>query len=120
MPEVLSGNVVMGSYDKNQGIFRMYLENKDDSASEVQAPIYNYKYYHAYDENGNLLQTNFGKGNYITVEIPEFYNGFVFIKFEEPVIWRFSEAVSFIVVLTLCGKLFAEYRKKKTTLTENL
>ena len=64
-------------------------------------PLFHYKGYKAYSEDGAELLISDGDNNVIRVEIPAHYKGMVYVQFEEPWYWQLANVISLITGLGL-------------------
>lgn len=106
-PNVVSGNVTISYHYRDQGVYRLNIENKDDVAAEVSVPIYNYRYFNAYDENGTLLDKNSTDRKCLSVKIPASYKGEITVKYESPYLWRAAELISVICIVFVAWRLLS-------------
>lgn len=65
----------------------------------VILPVLNYKGYQVTDEKGNEYEISDSEENLITVTLPAQFEGTIFLRFEEPVSWTASFAVSAVSLL---------------------
>lgn len=97
-------NVEISDYDKEYLDVRFTAVNNSDQASYVDLPLVYYGGYMAKDDNGNLMNVYNGhNNNVLRVDIPSDYTGNIHVYFREPLSWRASEAVSFLMVLLIAG-----------------
>ena len=82
-----------------------------DLPSEILVPKFNYKGYHAYDEEGNEYEIKDGLFDLISVTLPAGYSGKIYLRYIEPVYWRFAEAVSLISLIILFVSCAAANRR---------
>lgn len=113
LPEIILGNVSLSNYEKTNLGYKMYVENKDSTVSIVSMPIYNYRYFNAYDENNNFLDKEVVDSDCITINIPAFYKGEIIAKFEPPYLWRLSEFISLVSIILVFLKLINNKKIKK-------
>ena len=109
--EIISGDISLIGDGNNCGNYSVYVENGDTDAV-ISVPIYGYRYYKAYDDRGNQLETNLTGKNCIAVEIPSNYEGNVTVKFVSPVSWRIAEWVSLICLIAIIVGLIWNQRNK--------
>ncbi len=81
-----------------------------DSPVDLTIPKYNYKYYHAYDDNGNEYPLRDGINNLITLTLPAGFSGNIHITFKEPLSWRIAELISVLSTITLVYMSFRSRR----------
>lgn len=112
-PEVVSGNVIINSYYRDRGVYKLYVENQDKADAEVSVPIYNYRYFNVYDENGTLLDKNTTDKKCISVKVPASYEGKIAVKYESPYLWRAAELISIICIMFVVWKLLIPISMKK-------
>lgn len=111
----INNDLTMTIRDNNTNVFSIERDKRGividyDSSlgtSDILVPLYNYKGYHVYDENGNEYAVRNGINNLITFTPPSDYRGKLYVKFREPLYWRLSEIVSLIYMLVL----LLSYRK---------
>ena len=82
-----------------------------DLPSEILVPKFNYKGYHAYDEEGNEYEIKDGLFDLISVTLPAGYSGKIYLRYIEPAYWRFAEAVSLISLIILFVSCAAANRR---------
>ncbi len=69
----------------------------------MEFPLFAYKYYKCLDEqSGTEFSVASGKNHKIRVDLPEGYQGTLYVFFEEPWYWRAAEAVSLFTLLSVC------------------
>ena len=114
VPRVISGNVNLTQVNRSDGIYKVHAENKDNSEAVVSMPIYDYRYFNAYDESGTLLSKAESDNKCITVRIPALYNGDIIVKFESPAVWRAAEWISMLcIILCVLGLFLQQLRRQK-------
>lgn len=101
VPRVVTGNVNLTQGNRSDGIYKVHAENKDNYEAVVSMPIYDYRYFNAYDESGTLLSKTASDNKCISVRIPALYNGDIIVKFESPTVWRAAEWISMLCII-LC------------------
>ncbi len=88
--------------DENRGIKSYTVANTSEVEDVVELPIFMYEGYRARDiATGQTFEIYAGSNKYMAVKIPGNYNGTFEVKFVEPVLWRISEALSVLTLLTL-------------------
>lgn len=115
VPKTLQGEVVISDYSRTKGVFHMYLKNENDFDAVVSAPVYNYKYFNAYDDKGKRMEEASGENNCFALKIPAYFNGRVEIRFEPPFIWKVSEWVSLVCVFMIIGKLIFMVKRRRSS-----
>ena len=78
--------------------------------SYVDLPFNNYPCFHAYDENGQELDTDAGELLRLRVMLPEASEGTVTVRFELPGFYRVGDAVSLLTALLLVLWLLSRKR----------
>ena len=78
--------------------------------SYIELPLYYYPGYIAKDSMNQNLIIERGNNNRIRVNVPQNYNGKIYIKYSEPIMWRIMELVSLFSFIVLC---FLQFRKTK-------
>ena len=66
----------------------------------ITLPILNYPGYRAMDSMGNVLAIRSGENSRITVDIPEGFDGELYVEFKEPVYWTVSIFISIAGLIT--------------------
>ncbi len=94
----------------------------------LELPIFYYPGYIAYDYSGERYEIiRSGNNNRIRVELPDKFNGIVYVKYKEPIYWRICEVISLISFICLLFGRQAEMlvrrinnngRNKKTIINE--
>lgn len=112
-PEVVSGDVVINSYYRDRGIYKLNVENHGEADAEVSLPIYNYKYFNIYDARGNLLDKKSTDSKCLSVKVPAPYKGEIAVKYESPYLWRAAELISVICIVFVAWKLLIAILMKK-------
>ncbi len=106
-PRVLSGDITVNYYYRDYGSYKLYVDNQDKVETEVSLPIYDYRYFNVYDENGLLMDKNSTDSNCLSVKVPASYKGEIIVKYEEPYLWRISELISVICIMFVVWKLLS-------------
>ena len=86
--------------------------------SVVTLPVLNYRYINLYDKDGNRLITFDSDKRLVSFKATNDYNGIVSIRFDVPLIWRISELVSLISIISIVGFVISSrfFPKDKVTL----
>lgn len=79
----------------------------------IEVPVLNYKGYHVRDDAGNEYEISDGENDVIAFTLPPNFAGNITVSFEEPVLWRMAEVVSFVTAVGLCSVCIREMRHKK-------
>lgn len=88
-------NVSSAVRDKDAVIFEC--RNDSPQSGYVDVSLLCYRYYHAVDQATNTeLPISMNENKCIRVTVPDNYEGTIRVKFAEPVMWRISEAISFV------------------------
>lgn len=111
LSQIISGNVSLSENGINHGSYSVYVENSNTSAV-ISLPVYAYRYYKVFDDNGSLLETTIAENKCISVEISPNYSGNIIVKFVPPISWRISEVISLLSVIVLIGVLINSKRKE--------
>ncbi|MCR5420811.1 MAG: sulfatase-like hydrolase/transferase [Lachnospiraceae bacterium] len=77
---------------------------------DILVPKYNYKGYHAYDENGNECELKDGIFDVVSFKLPANYNGKIYIKYIEPLYWRVAEMVSLVYIIYILFRFIINRR----------
>ena len=110
MPRVLSGNVRLRVFGRKGSDYKIYIENKTKETAMVSMPIYNYRYFNAYNKNGVLLSKEALANNCFSVYIPGLYHGDVIVRFVPPYQWRLAELISISFIISIVwGMLSSRY-----------
>ena len=84
-----------------KGNERDYLVEGCSNGSVVTFPVLNYRYINLYDERGSRIETFDSDGRLVSFKVVNDYEGKVSLRFEVPVVWRISELISLIAILSL-------------------
>ena len=85
----------------------------------VILPVINYKGYQVTDDDGKLYEITDSEEDLIRVELPAGFEGNLYLRFEEPLYWTISFAVSVLSVISLIGVSFVYgWKTKRTVLKE--
>ena len=106
------------TYDISPIAYTACVANTSSGSSFIDLPLINYPYYAAYSETGDPLEITSGDNGLIRVTVPAGYSGYIFLKFESPVLWKIADCVSVISVLDCAGFVLC-VRKKPSLLSEN-
>lgn len=79
----------------------LYCKAADGLNGTVEVPFFNYKGYHATDENGNEYEITDGNNNLVKFTLPGGFSGKIMVDFIQPWYWRVSEAISLIAAVFL-------------------
>lgn len=92
---------------RNSFTLRLYCRT-DGTGREhtIELPVYNYKGYHIYDDNGKEYDVYNGKENHIGCSLPDVFDGNLTVVFEDPVSWRVALYVSAAAALVSCLAAF--------------
>jgi len=104
--QVVSGNAELGQYSKENDIASLDITASADANTLVSFPIFAYKHYHVYGTSGSTtteLQYSIDENNCILVTVPAGFSGTITVVFEEPVIWKICNVVSFITWASVAG-----------------
>ncbi len=96
--EIISGDISLGEDENDGGNYYLCVDNGDRDAV-ISVPIYGYRYYKAYDDKDNQLQTSVTDKNCLAVVIPSNYEGNIAVKFVPPLSWRIAEWVSLVCII---------------------
>ncbi len=110
--EIISGDISLGEDGNDGGNYNLCVDNGDRDAV-ISVPIYGYRYYKAYDDKGNQLQTSVTDKNCLAVEIPSNYEGNIRVKFVPPLSWRIAEWVSLVCLIGIIWRLIGSKRVNK-------
>lgn len=72
-----------------------------DTEGSIEVPIFNYKGYHVYDENGREFDIYNGQNFVIGFKVPANFDGEITVQFIEPWYWRAAEVISLTSMLIL-------------------
>lgn len=97
-PKVLEGKATICNYEQKDGSYKIYVENKEKQSASIELPIYNYRYFTVYSEDGKKITKTTSEQKCIQINVPAEYGGNVIVKFEVPIFWRIGEGVSLICV----------------------
>lgn len=98
-PKPGSEDLHLTSYEKTQGIAYLSVENSGGEA-EISVPIFNYGHYLAADTGtGAAFPIQTGENARIVLTIPAGYTGTIAIRWQSPLWWRGSEALSALCLL---------------------
>lgn len=98
-PWAIDGNITVGDFYREDGVYHVNIENNANEPAVVSMPIFNYRYFNVYDENGAPLETVTSENNCLTITIPSHYNGEVVVKYEPPYFWRIAELISLLCIV---------------------
>lgn len=92
-----------------------------DKAGSFTVPMFNYKGYHATDDNGREYRISSGANSSIRVDVPADFDGNITVTFKQPWYWYIGYAVSLITLLYLCFSYTINKRKnnKNSGATKN-
>lgn len=107
--------VTVSDYDKNYLDIRCHVTNTSKAASYIDVPLIYYKGYQTCDDNGNYLNTYNGKNNNVVrIDIPAGYSGNIHTCFKQRIIWRISEVISAISMISaIAYYLYIKHKLKK-------
>lgn len=95
-------SVKLSEMTHNYGKVIITCANTSNTPQDIEIPLLYYPYFQAEDiSNGDKFEVSSGNNNVIKVTIPPEYNGTLFIAFHEPLLWRVSEVMSLITILTI-------------------
>lgn len=80
----------------------------------VEAPLFNYKGYRAFDEAGNEYEITDGDNCLVRVLLPEGFSGIITVDYYDPWYWKASYAVSLISLAAIIILWNRNRRKIKT------
>lgn len=92
-----SENVFVLEYEKMDLAADVKVINTSVEQGYVDVPLYHYKGYVAYSDDGTHLQCGKSDENCVRVTVPEDYNGSISIRFMSPWYWRVAEVVGYIL-----------------------
>lgn len=118
---VIEGKVEIGSYYKEEGVSYLKAENTTDVPALVSIPVFAYRHYHAFDENGNEFSILSDAENRILLEIPPYSSPELEIRFIPPFYWRIAEMVSLSTMFALCasgGWILMKNKNREKTLSQ--
>lgn len=98
-PRVINGNVKLGGSNRDGDAYFVEVKNLSNEVAALRLPIYDYRYFNAYSNDGALLEQITADSNCVTVVLPAQYEGKVIIKFEEPMSWRMAEMISLLCAM---------------------
>ena len=78
------------------GVDRFYSVTKSGSNTHITLPIVNYKGYEIIKSDGNLIEISDGENNLISFDLEGDYEGVLFLRFKEPLLWKVAEILSVI------------------------
>ncbi len=110
--EIISGDISLGEDENDGGNYYLCVDNGDRDAV-ISVPIYGYRYYKAYDDKDNQLQTSVTDKNCLAVVIPSNYEGNITVKFVPPLSWRIAEWVSLVCLIGIIWRLIWSKRVNK-------
>lgn len=113
VPQLIRGEAVWRDCENENGVLWMNLKNTGKDEAVISAPVFAYKYFRAYDENGGRIEIVTGEDSRLALVIAPDFSGWIQVKFEEPFFWRISEMVSLIFLLITAGMLWREKKKLK-------
>jgi len=93
-------NVSGGEYIIQGTDLSSLIYEEERESDTITFPVFNYPYYEVTDSDGNSYEIKNGTNNRIAVEVPSDFEGQLYVRFEEPVLWRISEVIS---LLSLAG-----------------
>lgn len=106
------------TYDISPIAYSATVRNTSSASSYIDLPVIDYPYYDAYDEKGNLLAATKGDNGLIRVTVPAEYEGYIFLKFTPPAVWKIADAASVLSVLS-CIVFVAAVKRKPGLLSES-
>lgn len=110
--------VTVEDYNYTDGITTFLCTNTADKPKTVEIPLLNYDNYHAYAlADGQELEIRNGENNYVNVVVAPHYTGMVQVKYEIPLLWKVSYAVSAIVLIGMA--VWGIYHKRKNRKENN-
>lgn len=108
--------VTVSDYEYTDGVTSFWCGNASDDEKTVEIPLLNYDNYHAYALNGGEeLAIRNGENNYVNVVVKPHYEGMVQVRYEIPVLWKLSYAVSAVVLIGICIVGFYDIKKKRAS-----
>ncbi len=107
----IKANVIEGEHmaaldllSRNSYSLKMYARADDShEVHHVIVPIFNYKGYHAVDEDGNEFPLSSGVQNVITFDVPDGFDGTITVAFRDPASWRTALLISAVSVILLAA-----------------
>lgn len=98
-----SENLVVESYEFNNGVSVLECKNLEDTDIIVEIPVFNYKNYQAYRvDTKDLLQITTGDNNRLAIHVPAQFDGTIRIQYEIPKIWYIGFVISFSTLIIVC------------------
>lgn len=95
-PKPGSEDLTVVSYEKEEGVARLSLQNSGDE-TEISVPIFHYPHYAAVNEaDGAPFAMASGENARIVLTIPAGYTGTILIQWRSPRWWRGCEALSLV------------------------
>lgn len=95
-----SEGVAYDSYTKDGTHITCNVSTQTESS--IEFPLNYYKYYQCRDVNtGQKFTVEPGYNNMVKVNFPAGYNGSVEVSFQEPVLWRICEVISFLTIFVV-------------------
>lgn len=86
-------------WTREGGAVTVDLENRGDSAQQLEVPLLCYKGYHAVTDKGEPVQITPGTSYRISLSVQPGFAGSIRVEFEEPWYWRGAELVSAAALL---------------------
>lgn len=113
--EVEAGEAVVESYEKEKGVARLTVRNDAAQEAQIAVPVFAYRGYRAYDEDGQEMETVIGGNNRIAVRVPAEYEGEIAVRFVPPVHWRIAEGVTLAALCFIAVMSVKAGRRKRAT-----
>lgn len=116
----LSGDIIWENLKtielhRQQGTEIEFYCESDGKEAYIEVPLLNYKGYHVRDDAGKEYEIADGENHVISFTLPENFAGNITVSFEEPVIWRMAELVSFVTAMGIFSVYIREKRRRKST-----
>jgi len=111
--EIISGDVIINNYQKVDGKIKIDCKNIGDTEAKILLPVFNYDNYQMYDvKTGEEQLIETGYNNRIQVSVIAGYEGVLELSYVPPLLWRITEIVSLVVVITIIAVLIQEYGRR--------
>ena len=103
---------------RSSNVLNLYCKADDSPEMHlVDAPLYNYKGYHVYDEDGREYQIINGEENRICFVLPDDFEGKTAVVFQDPTYWTAALCVSALTVFGILIVIIVYIRKNCKTRT---
>ncbi|MBR0031015.1 MAG: hypothetical protein IJP61_01810 [Treponema sp.] len=86
---------------------------QSENGGFIEFPVFNYKGYKAFKEDGSSLEVSDGTNNVVRVTVKEPYNGTIKLRFVPPFYWHISEIIT-LTSLVCALAFFFKIEKKKS------